>query len=174
MLTLPYGFEHNPFIIFTFLAAPAILTNACTLMTLSTGNRLARSIDRMRSIASAITAGQAGPAMLSRELAIEQFRPASHRCRVLIRALRACYLAVGSFAAGTCIAILGATLDYFQHEGAARLCVVVMLAVCSFGMLSIVYAAVNLVRETTSTLEMLRAEARGIITTVPSLAGPKG
>lgn len=42
--------QSNPFIILTFIVAPAILTNASALMVTSTANRFARAIDRARSL----------------------------------------------------------------------------------------------------------------------------
>ncbi len=40
----------NPFAILTFIAAPAILTNASSVLALQTSNRFARNVDRMRAI----------------------------------------------------------------------------------------------------------------------------
>src|SRR3954468_11632326 len=42
--------ETNPFAILTFIAAPAILTNASSVLALGTSNRFARTIDRMRAM----------------------------------------------------------------------------------------------------------------------------
>ena len=42
-------FTTNPFIVFTFIAAPAVLTNAAALLGLTTSNRIARAIDRARA-----------------------------------------------------------------------------------------------------------------------------
>jgi hypothetical protein len=164
-MTAPPGLEHNPFVVFTFLVAPAILTNASTLLTLSTSNRLARSVDRMRLIAAVLVSedGARPPGAqpsLTRELAREQFGPSNRRCRSLIRALRACYTSIGCFAAATCVAMLGATLSFFGYMSTANGSVVAMLVLAGIGMLSITYAAVNLVRETTSTLDLISAEAR--------------
>jgi hypothetical protein len=157
----------NPFAVFTFLVAPAILTNASTLLTLSTANRLARSVDRMRLIAAAVLAPEGSrpagvPASLTRALAEAQFRPAARRCRVMIRALRGCYVAIGCFAAGTCVAMLGASLGFFGFEGGSRASVLVVIALSAAGVLAIAYAAANLVRESTSTLELLSAEESSI------------
>ena len=49
--TTMVGFlENNPFGILTFIVAPAILTNASSIMALGTSNRFARAIDRARSL----------------------------------------------------------------------------------------------------------------------------
>ena len=45
-------FSANPFTVFTLITAPAVLTNAAAVMSLTTSNRLARAIDRGRDPAS--------------------------------------------------------------------------------------------------------------------------
>ena len=42
------GGSSNPFAILTLIAAPAVLTNAASLLALGTSNRFARNIDRSR------------------------------------------------------------------------------------------------------------------------------
>ena len=49
----------NPLSILTFIVAPAILTNASSVMSLGTANRFARAIDRARSLSAEIRAAAA-------------------------------------------------------------------------------------------------------------------
>ena len=42
--------ELNPFAVLSWIIAPALLTNACTLLILSTANRLARAVDRAQEL----------------------------------------------------------------------------------------------------------------------------
>jgi hypothetical protein len=42
-------FKENPFTVLTFIVAPAILTNASSIMVLSTSNRLAKVFDRTQN-----------------------------------------------------------------------------------------------------------------------------
>ena len=51
------GFQANPFIMLTFIVAPAVLTNACALLAMSTSTRFARAIDMAREIAKQIESG---------------------------------------------------------------------------------------------------------------------
>jgi len=44
----------NPFAVLSFIVAPAILTNASSVLTLSTSNRLARAVDRARELTTAL------------------------------------------------------------------------------------------------------------------------
>jgi len=156
----PHSMENNPFAVFTFLVAPAILTNACTVLALGTSNRLARAVDRTRAIANVLVAPPADTSLsaiatIPHELASAQFSAAAKRCRVLIRALRYFYLAVGCFAGGTCVALLGATLGYFGNQQAATVAVVGMLGFAGVGVVSLVIGSACLVRESTLTLSLL-------------------
>ena len=46
--------ESNPFAALSLIVAPAILTNACSVLILSTSNRFARAVDRARQLAQEI------------------------------------------------------------------------------------------------------------------------
>jgi hypothetical protein len=42
----------GPFTALTLVAAPAVLTNACSVLALGTGNRFARAVDRQRQLST--------------------------------------------------------------------------------------------------------------------------
>src|SRR6185312_15900827 len=48
----------NPYTVLTLIAAPAVFTNAASVLTLGTGNRLARVVDRTRVIAQELQRGE--------------------------------------------------------------------------------------------------------------------
>lgn len=102
---------NSPFVVFSFLAAPAILTNASTVLALSTSNRLARASDRARTAAAAIvgTTNPDDPMVRFQQM---DFQMAIKRAGFLISALRRFYMAAGCFAAGTCMALMGALVNY--------------------------------------------------------------
>jgi len=50
----------NPFAVLTAVVAPAILTNACSVLALGTSNRLARVVDRTRVVARELAALESG------------------------------------------------------------------------------------------------------------------
>ena len=50
----------NPFAVLTAVVAPAILTNACSVLALGTSNRLARVVDRTRVVARGAGGARAG------------------------------------------------------------------------------------------------------------------
>lgn len=102
--------HESPFSVLTLIAAPAVLTNASSLLTLGTSNRLARAVDRARDLTNQLEkeTDHHSPAAVfrARELSMVQRRMA-----MLIRALQAFYLAVGSFASAALISLIGALVS---------------------------------------------------------------
>lgn len=99
----------NTFVILSAIAGPALLTNATSLLTLSTTNRFARSVDRSRALLAEIAAAPAPlRPILRRDLAANQ-----RRARVIARAMGGLYLAAGMFALATMLSIIGAVLAMF-------------------------------------------------------------
>jgi hypothetical protein len=99
----------NPFAALTLIAAPAVLTNASSVLTLGTGNRLARAVDRGRQL----TAELERPETLSEEAArvrLSELNAVQRRMLLLIHALRAFYLAIGGFAGAALLSLIGAAL----------------------------------------------------------------
>ncbi len=160
----------SPFAVLTFIAAPAILTNASSVLTLSTGNRFARAIDRARALASAIAAHRGdAPAASSHpwlsedvRVLLRQLDMAERRVLVLVRALTAFYFAVGSFAMGALTSLAGASLSVLGYSDTTQvvLAVAVTAGVCGVG--GLVSGATLLVWESRLTLGILREEATAI------------
>jgi uncharacterized protein DUF2721 len=73
----------NPFAVLTFIAAPAILTNAFSALALGTSNGFARAIDRARSLAAALERQQAMPEPL-KQLRLTQVRFANRRVAAFV------------------------------------------------------------------------------------------
>src|SRR5262245_43386413 len=97
----------NPFAVLTFIVAPAILTNASSVMAPGTSKRFARAIDRARSLAAELERQQVMPEALAR-LRLNQLRYANRRALLLVRALTAFYLSLGAFAAASFTSLVGA------------------------------------------------------------------
>ena len=104
----------NPFAILTFIAAPAILINASSVMALGTGNRFARAVDRARNLAAQAADSRADPETRMRVL--RQLGFAERRALLLVRTLTAFYVSVGSFAAASLGALLGAICTALGQE----------------------------------------------------------
>src|SRR6516164_2752237 len=90
----------NPFAVLTFIVAPAIMTNASSVMGLQTANRFARCVDRARSLA-AMLEGKTNPSDPEIAVRSRQLDVTERRALLLVRALTAFYLSVGAFAAAS-------------------------------------------------------------------------
>jgi hypothetical protein len=155
------GLADNPFAVFSFLAAPAILTNASTVLALGTSNRLARAADRARLLSSQIL-GEKRADSPRAALELMDFRNALRRAVLLVRALRSFYLAAGSFAAGTCVSLIGGVAAYFSMVGATTVTAVLALSTAVVGVAALMTGAVTLVVETRLALRTLGDAARAI------------
>lgn len=101
--------DPNPFAALSLIVAPAILTNACSVLIMSTSNRFARAVDRARDLARQLDAAEegdsAGTARRLREL-----NAAQARSLLLLRAMRSAYIALSGFASAALVSLLGAVL----------------------------------------------------------------
>jgi hypothetical protein len=149
---------NNPFAVLTAIVAPAILTNACSVLALGTSNRLGRVVDRTRVVASDIAASKPGS-----EGFLEwnsQLRSLATRTHMLLRALRLFYAALGLFASSALISVAGSIAMFYGqrplfHVGA-------MLAVLSGGsaVVCLSVGCFTMVNETRLAVKSLGEEAR--------------
>jgi hypothetical protein len=153
-MQIPGTITDNPFAVLSFLAAPAILTNATTLLAMSTSNRLARASDRARAASAIILAQKDGVDEFA-GLYQRDFQSATRRAMMLVSALRMFYLSAGCFAAGTCIALFGAFAAKFQYTRLDTTMQILTMTVATVGMFSMVAGALQLVRETRMALKSL-------------------
>ena len=140
---------YQPFEVLTFIAAPALLTNASSLLVLSTSNRFARAVDRARSLEREGRGGAA--AELARK-----------RAHMLSWALIAFYLAVSVFALGTFVELLGAGLASIGHTTIGPEITALGIAASAIGILAIAIGAAMLSVEVTNAYAGLREEARAL------------
>jgi hypothetical protein len=151
------GFGTNPFGILTFIVAPAILTNASSVMALGTSNRFARAIDRARALSLQVK-GKEPDADPEIALRLRQLRVAERRALFLVRALTAFYVSVGSFAAASLVALLGAILAVAHAELLHQVTRVVAISAGVAGVGGLVTGSGLLVWETRMALRILREE----------------
>lgn len=99
----------NPFVALTFIAGPAVLTNACATLQNSATLRYGNAIIQWREFRASIAAGDN---MLSRQYADVDaaLDIAQRRIRLLLRGLDCLYAAVGFFALGALLGLIGAIL----------------------------------------------------------------
>jgi len=152
----------NPLQVLTFIVAPAILTNASSIMALGTSNRFARAIDRARALSSEVEGKEIDPDP-DVALRVRQLRYANTRLLLLVRALTAFYLAVGSFAAASLISLFAAVLFVAQQEFLRQVILGVALCAGVLGVGGVVCGSALLVWETRMALRILSEETGSVI-----------
>lgn len=100
--------EPSAFAALSLIGAPALLTNATSVLLMSTANRLGRSVDRARQLATAV-AGQPGGSDMREDL-MRQLSRAERRVLITVRAMSLLYFALGAFAVSTLAAFVGGAL----------------------------------------------------------------
>jgi hypothetical protein len=160
------GLGANPLGILTFIVAPAILTNASSVMALGTANRFARTIDRARALSSQVE-GKDNEPDPETGLRIRQLRFAERRALFLVRALTAFYLSVGSFAAASLISLLGAVFFVAHSETLHLATLAIALCAGAIGVGGLVTGSGLLVWETRMALRILRAETEFMLKRSP-------
>ncbi len=152
----------NPFGALSLIAAPAVLTNACSVLILSTANRLARAVDRARLLTGEIErASRDGTPTPEAEL--RELGSAERRALLLLQALRCFYVALGGFALSAFLSLVGAVLAPRAPGVISRPMEVVALATGLVAVGALVTGTLVLVRETriaVDTLQLRATEAR--------------
>jgi len=149
---------NNPFAVLTAIVAPAILTNACSVLALGTSNRLGRVVDRTRVVTSDIAASKPGS-----EGFLEwnsQLRSLETRTHMLLRALRLYYAALGLFASSALISVAGSIAAFYGQRLLFQ--VGALLAVLSGGsaVVCLSVGCFTMVNETRLAVKSLGEEAR--------------
>ena len=159
---------NNPFAVLTFIAAPALLTNASCLLALSTINRLLRTRESMRELLSESERETLprGPKFLEHVNRVER------QASLLLNALHWIYVALGSFVAATLVTLLGAVAGESGSELAMRLVVGLGLALGVAGVAGLIGGCVNLFHATQLSLINIREEAAAIRARQEQLKNP--
>lgn len=148
---------NNPFAVLTIIVGPAVLTNACSVLSLGTANRLARVVDRTRIVVSEMAL--AGPAAQESAWIKEQLRGLDVRANVLLQALRSFYAALGLFATAALLSALGGILTMYGRQPAFETVAIAALVTGSVAVASLVYGCFRMVYETRLAVRYLTAEA---------------
>lgn len=150
----------GPWAPLSLIVAPAILTNASSLLVLSTSNRLARAVDLATELARTLEHTAAGTDHPDTARALREMESAGARSLLLVRALRASYGALAGFATTTLVSLLGAVLAERIEPGMRTAVEAVAMTGGAFAVGSVVWSAVLLVRETRLAVAMLHARVR--------------
>lgn len=150
--------ESNPFAVLSLIVAPAILTNATSVLIMSTSNRLARGVDRARELSKQLeeTAKFDSPEAQRR---LKELGSTGQRTLLILRALRSFYVALGAFASAAFVSLLGAVLAPSQWDAFV---LVLELAGVGAGLVAVsavVNGSIVLLRETRIAVQVITERA---------------
>jgi len=147
----------NPFAILSLIAAPAVLTNAASLLAMSTSNRFLRASERMRALAGRLDGGIETPAM--HEMLLTQVKRVELQSVLLLHGLAGSYVALGSFASASLVSIVGAALAAAHVEPIFQVTVAAALVAGFIGAGGLVVGCFNLFRATRLSMLNIAEEA---------------
>jgi hypothetical protein len=151
----------NPFAILSFIVAPAILTNAASLLAMSTSNRLARAVDRARELSKQLE-GSGGSEIVETDRRLRELGAAEQRAMMLIRALSNFYTALGGFATAALLSLIGAVLVSGGADVAVPIFEIIAVVTGLIAVGALVHGSVLLVRETRIAVQVLRERAEQV------------
>ena len=152
-------FSENPFAALTTVVAPAILTNASSVLCLGTANRLARVVDRTRVVSAELAhVASNAETFVAGQRKLEALRV---RWTLVLRALKSFYMSLGSFAAATLISLFGSVFATSGLHLAFPFIALLGLVSGTVGVAGLVFGCTIMVRETRLAIQNLEEEAQG-------------
>jgi hypothetical protein len=151
----------NPFTTLTVVVAPAILTNASSVLSLGTGNRIARVIDRTRAITAELA--HLDPSSAKAVGYARQLGRLRARAQMLLRALRFFYTSIGSFAAAALISVVGSVLTVTANVPVFDAMAILALVAGTVGVIGLVVGCTVMVHETRLAVRFLEEEANLLV-----------
>jgi hypothetical protein len=150
--------DGNPFAVLSLIVAPAILTNASSVLVMSTSNRLARAVDRARELSKQLE-GAETYASPQAERRLQELTAAEQRTLLLLRGLRCFYVALGGFALPALISLLGAVISPIGAGATVQALVIAGVAAGLVAVAALVYGSMLLLRETRIAVRVLTERA---------------
>lgn len=149
----------SPFTVLTFIAAPALLTNATSVLAMSTTTRMLRTRDAMaqllrRSEGHNLTGEDA-------DRMVAQVNRTEKQAGLLLGALGAIYLALGSFSGATLVTLIGAAMAEF---GFKPYLAYVGVGLGAFGVVFVIIGSLRLFQATQLSIANIHEEAKLIRT----------
>jgi hypothetical protein len=148
----------SPFAALSLIVAPAVLTNASSILVLSTSNRLARAVDRARTLATHLEV-PAGISDRFTPLRLKELASSEQRALMLLNALRLFYGSLGAFAGAALSSLLGAGLSAAPGRGLATTLELVAIIAGFIGVGGLILGCILLVRETKIAVLVVSEEA---------------
>jgi hypothetical protein len=148
----------NPFAVLTAVVAPAILTNACSVLALGTGNRLARVVDRTRVVDRELAA--IGPGGLNYDGWAAQLAGLQVRTQLLVKALRVIYGSLGLFATAALVSVVGSIVTYYGQRILFQVTAGLALLAGAVAVVGLASGCALMVHETRLAVQNLADEAK--------------
>ena len=145
----------NPFAVLTFIAAPAILTNAASVLAMSTINRMLRTRERMHQL---FRESEDGATARDPQF-VEQVSRVERQGLLLLSALHWIYVAIGSFAAASLVTLIGAGAGQLGNDFLMHAITGAGLLLGFTGVGGLIGGCVNLFKATQLSLVNIREEA---------------
>jgi hypothetical protein len=149
--------SETPFAVLTLIAAPAVFTNASSVLALGTGNRLARVVDRTLELAHDVH--DSALESEDRQLRVTHLSRLKKRGALLVRALSFFYGSIGAFAAASLVSILGAVLVASGYRLPSMLTELISFVAGALGFVALSVGCTFLVTETRMALQSVNEEA---------------
>jgi hypothetical protein len=148
----------DPFSILTLVVAPAVLTNASSVLALGTNNRLARVADRTHAVIAQLSTLE--PGARNYEVSKAQLPALQTRAQLLLRALRCFYLGLGLFASSALISIAGSIVVYYGGRMTFQIAAGIGVLCGASAVISLVCGGVLMIRETQLAVRGLADDAK--------------
>jgi len=145
----------NPFSLLTFIAAPAILTSATSVLASSTVTRMLRVYDRMHEL----FIESEGRPRIAAEVLVSQAKRLNAQAELILGALRWIYAALAGFAAASLSTLLGAVSARWGGELLLHTLVIVGLSLGVLAVTGLVCGCLDLLRTTRLSLAGIEQEA---------------
>jgi hypothetical protein len=147
----------NPFAVLTAIVAPAILTNASSVLALGTSNRLGRVVDRTRVLTRDLATYEPGSAEYQAWKA--QLNALQFRAQMLVKALGFFYAGLGLFAASALVSVGGSISTFFGQRLLFEAAAALAIATGTCAIVGLVLGCTLMVRETRLAVQNLAEEA---------------
>ncbi len=154
---MEYTLAADPFSILTVVVAPAVLTNASSVLALGTNNRLARVADRTHAVTAELA--KLEPLAKGYKLLATQLPALQSRAQLLLQALRCFYLGLGLFASSALISIAGSIAAYYGGRSAFQAAAGIGVVCGGSAVIALVCGCVLMIRETQLAVRGLAYEA---------------
>lgn len=157
----PNVLTQNPFTIITVIGAPAILTNASSILGLNTTNRLTRCLDRIGYLEEKLK----NDTQLTNELYDSYFLQmelSQKQARQFLRSLKSTYMSLGAFVLACFSALVGGTAFFFGLSSGVHITAMISLLAGATAVLGLSHASLELFLASRITVKILNANMKSL------------